>query len=265
MFYQEYLPHPALRAFIHCYWVLEHLDNDQRTVESVIPDGRTELILNYGTPFSEIKPQGCTQQSRFFIYGQIDQALSLATSQRVGVLGVRFHTYGLYPLIGIPVAQLNNQKAALEDLLVNGPALAQQFTACSTTKDRLRLIDHFMLNAFAGKSIDPAVKYLMQLVHQQPGDQSLYDGYQQMGFSKRHLRRKFQLWTGWTPQQMNAVVRLQKLLRQWKCKNFRNLTDLALSCGYYDQSHFIRDFKKFVGVPPSVFFAKEDPLASNFF
>ena len=265
MFYQEYLPHPVLSEFIHCYWVLEHLGNGQQTVETVIPDGKTEMILNYGTPFTEITTPGKAQQSRFFFYGQIDQALTLEPSQQVGMLGIRFHSYGLYPLIGIPVAQLNNHRVVLEDLLTEGSVLAQQFSSCTTTKERLSLIDHFMLSAFAGKTVDPAVKYLMQLVNQQPGEQSLYDGYQQMGFSKRHLRRKFQLWTGWTPQQMNTVARLQKLLGQWKCKNFCNLTDLALSCGYYDQSHFIRDFRKFAGVAPSVYFTKEDPLANNFF
>jgi len=115
------------------------------------------------------------------------------------------------------------------------------------------------------REIDSSVFYLSQLLHDQPSEHSIYAGYQTMGYSERHLRRKFQQWTGWSPKKMSAILRLQRLLKLQKQKRFYNLTQLALASGYYDQAHFNRDFKQIVGTTPSQFFANTDPWSRNFF
>ena len=265
MYYQEFQPHPQLQPFIDCYWVLEEFQNQHLAVESIIPDGRTELILNYGTPFTEVYSGSEQNQNRSFIYGQIDHALKLKPSSSIGILGVRFTFCGLYPLVNIPVHEMNNQRVAVEDLLPNHHQLTTILARSADKVERVKMMDQVLLTAFAGKEIDASVLYLTQLLDQEASHHSIYTGYRTTGYSQRQLRRKFQQWTGWTPQKMSAVLRLQKFLKLYKQKNFASLTQLALASGYYDQAHFNRDFKQIVGTAPSHFFTISDPWSQNFF
>lgn len=265
MYYQEFRPQPSLCSFIHCYWILEYASTGSHEAELIIPDGRTEIILNYGIPFNEINEQHETRQHQFFLCGQIDGALKLKPSNHVGVLGVRFKRSGLYPLIGIPINELNDQRVRLSDLLTDSQPFLELFRSCSTHRQRIDLIDRYMVKLLTGKLIDPAVEYFVDLLSVNHGHQTLEHGYDQMGFSRRHMRRKFQQWTGWSPKKMSAILRLQRLLKLAKQRHPHRLTQLALEVGYYDQSHFIRDFKSIVGELPSTYFGKQTMLTENFY
>ena len=264
MFYQEFHPHPSLTPFIHCYWVLEYSASTEDT-EIIIPDGQTEIILNYGNPFAEIDHLHEIPQKSFFVCGQIDRALKLKPSSQVGVVGIRFKSVGLYPLIGIPLKELNNQRVDISELLDPDQGFLERFHVCDNHETRISIVDHYLHRLLIGKVVDPAVDYFAELLQNNSGQKSLDHGYDQMGFSERHMRRKFQLWTGWSPQKMNTILRLQKALKLWKSRKFNQLTPLALEAGYYDQSHFIGDFKYIVGELPSSYFAKGSDFSENFY
>ena len=75
----------------------------------------------------------------------------------------------------------------------------------------------------------------------------------EVNMSKRNFERKFLENVGLTPVFFNRIVRFQKAIKLINQQNKLSFTELAYMSGYYDQSHFIRDFKQFYGQPPKEF------------
>ena len=87
---------------------------------------------------------------------------------------------------------------------------------------------------------------------------------EQMNINRRSIERRFASVIGMSPKQLSRVVRLQSTIRILEQKNFTNLTALAYENGYYDQAHFIKDFKEFTGMSPKTFYAENLRLAAVF-
>ena len=78
------------------------------------------------------------------------------------------------------------------------------------------------------------------------------------------MERKFMMVIGMSPKQLSRVVRLQATLKMLEQKQFTSLTSLAYENGYYDQAHFIKDFKEFTGHSPKSFYADNLKLSTLF-
>ncbi|MBN1118667.1 MAG: AraC family transcriptional regulator, partial [Bacteroidales bacterium] len=74
--------------------------------------------------------------------------------------------------------------------------------------------------------------------------------------SPKTLERKFAKYLGKTTKQLIKLIRFQEVLHDFGCTNELNLTEHAYNNGYFDQSHFIHDFKSYTGYTPKEFSAK---------
>jgi AraC-like DNA-binding protein len=105
-----------------------------------------------------------------------------------------------------------------------------------------------------------ACRYIMQ----SEGEYTVAELVKLIGFSERQLERKFKKQVGISPKILSRIVRFQKVLRMAQSSKTMTLVDAAVSCGYYDQSHFIRDFTKFSGDSPLKYFTSEHPMSDCF-
>ena len=84
------------------------------------------------------------------------------------------------------------------------------------------------------------------------------------GSSRRVFERRFKARTGFSPALFQRIVRFQRCYRMLERGEVANLTELAMARGYADQSHFIRDFKRFSGLNPRSYFVKAPARVDNF-
>jgi AraC-like DNA-binding protein len=89
---------------------------------------------------------------------------------------------------------------------------------------------------------------------QHDGQVNLKDLLYRSGYSERHLERKFTAVAGFTPKQFARILRYQSTKRKYVTGNYKTLSELAQDSGYFDQSHFIREFKEFSGFDPKRYF-----------
>lgn len=85
-----------------------------------------------------------------------------------------------------------------------------------------------------------------------------------MGMSLRQLERKFEQLVGLSPKQLARIIRFQSVFRSAGCTPAPAWAEVALDCGYYDQAHFIREFKQLSGQSPAALFAAGSPLTEVF-
>ena len=267
MDYQTYAPVEELQPFIKCFWTLEDLTGEKTERQRVIPDGCMEMIFHYGDPYKQHFDDGsCLIQPRCFVFGQITRYLEIEPTGISGVLSARFRPDGLVPFLTIPVAVLENKAVDLIELFGgDGEKLEADVLKAPDNSYRIKIIETFFLSRLTvPETIDSITKQCVDVIIKSGGQVGMTELSEQLNINRRSMERKFMSIIGMSPKQLARVVRLQATVKMLEQRKFISLTSLAYENGYYDQAHFIRDFKDFTGISPKLFFADNLKLSSLF-
>jgi AraC-like DNA-binding protein len=267
MNYQAYPPCDELVPFVKCFWSLEEEAQPQPVCQRVVPDGCMELIFHYGDPYRQFFENGTSIiQPRSFVFGQITNYIEIAPTGVTGIIAARFLPDGLSPLIDIPVSILGNKAVPLDQVFGDeGPKLEVSIFSSKDHEERIVVLEKFLLARLSDPvRIDLISKNCVDLLMESQGQLGMNELADRMNIHRRSIERKFTSAIGMSPKQLARVIRLQSTLRMLGKKEFTSLTSLAYENGYYDQAHFIRDFRDFTGMSPKSFFEENFHFASLF-
>ena len=170
------------------------------------------------------------------------------------------------PFITLPPGEIANKATEL-DLLFGeqGKLLEDQILAAENTAERIEIIESFLLERLnSNEATDRIARSGVDILLQTKGQVSIDELSTKLGINRRQLERRFSSLIGLSPKQLTKIIRLQATLKVIEHKNFESLTSLAYENGYFDQAHFIKDFKEFTGVSPRRFYAGNLKLTSLF-
>ncbi|HEV7781410.1 MAG TPA: helix-turn-helix domain-containing protein [Chitinophagaceae bacterium] len=267
MNYQVFTPSPELQPFVKCFWTLEDEGKDTLIKQRVIPDGCMEMIFHCGDRYRQYFEDGTSLlQPRCFIFGQISNYIDIAPTGVSNIVAARFLPEGLAPFLKIPVTHLENKAVDLESLFGSaGKELEEKVIAAVKTGERIGLIEIFLLSLLTEPAaIDMITRNCVDIILRSQGQLDITELAGKANVNRRNMERKFVSMIGMSPKQLSRVVRLQATIKMLGQQKFTSLTSLAYENGYYDQAHFIRDFKEFAGTSPKSFFAGNLQLAALF-
>ena len=269
MIYKLKPPSAAFEPFVDCFWLLSgSKPYADATPEVVLPDGKTELIVHFGDDFfkHDSASNQFVRQARVLMSGQLTERILLKPSGEIGVVSVRFKSAGAARFFSIGYDDYVNQ---VFDFCVVDSALANvlhaRVGAATTVDSRIKVLEDMLterLSVDSGEDIfvRQACNYLVQ----SEGQYSVTDLAKLIGFSERQLERKFKRQVGLSPKRLSRILRFQKFLQIAQASTALTLTDAALACGYYDQSHFIKDFTAFSGVSPLNYLTAHHAMSDHF-
>jgi len=264
MNYREYFPQQVLADYVKCYWVLESDVPHPR--ERIFPDGSIELIFHYRDLFRKYTSDGLSQlQQRNFVHGQLTSFIELEATGQTGVFSVRFTPAGLQPFISLPVSDLTGSTVAIGEVWPEeGCRLSASMQAASGSKERIRLVEAFLLEKLATVRADyqTGISCVKALTANEfiPIDELA----RQLNMSRRSLERKFTASVGLSPRLFTRIIRFNKALNLIADRNFSSFTCVAHTGGFYDQAHFIKDFKEFTGLNPKQYFSENLEMVKHF-
>jgi AraC-like DNA-binding protein len=267
MEYKTYSPIPLLAPLIKLFWSLEADATAIAEKQTIVPDGCMEMIIHYGDPYLQFLESGSTiLQPRSFVFGQVTRMLEIAPTGRTGILAARFHPDGFAPFFIGRVQAMENRAVSLLELFGEaGDSLEREILSALTMEDRIAILENFLTNRLTSlHRIDAIVKSGVGALLDSKGQLSVTELAEQVEINRRKLERKFATVIGLSPKQLSKMIRFQVTLKALGKKSFPDLTTLALSHGYFDQAHFIKDFQEFTGLSPRKFYANSMTL-SNFF
>lgn len=267
MNYQAFEPNQDLATLIKCYWSLEFPKEAIPEKQSIVPDGCMELIFHYGDLYRQYLEDGTSiVQPRCFVIGQLTRPLEIEPCGETGIFSVRFHPNGFLPFATIPLKELENTAVSLEILFgKEGKELEEQVLKAASTAERIPLVEAFLLNRFLhNENIDRLIKSTVETILTANGQLSIDELSKQTNINRRQLERKFSSTIGLSPKQLSKTIRLQAALKLLLTKNFTSLTALAYEGEYYDQAHFIKDFKELTGHTPKEFYGSSLKMTSLF-
>ena len=268
MRYEEFRPTEPLTRFVKCFWVLESEAAISADPERILPDGCTEMVFHLGDPFDQHNSDGTTErQPLALLVGQMRRYLIIKPTGRVRVLGVRFWPGGAYPFLTLPQNEIAGRVVALDSIWgAVSRELHSRIADAATAGESVKLVESVLMSRLTYfRWPDDGVMNAIALIFQSGGClpiESLADG---MGVSLRRLDRTFNTRVGLTPKTLCRLVRFQRVFKVLEERpNGRDWVQIALDCGYYDQSHFIKEFNAFAGKGPTSYFAEQNAMSELF-
>jgi AraC-like DNA-binding protein len=231
---------PAIRNLAGWYERADH-----PVVRREVPGGRIVLVISFGPP---LEVDGRSYGS--FVAGLHETA---AITEHAGVShGVQAYLtpLGAERLFRMPMGELANGGADLEDLLEGADELAERLYDLPDWPARLTLLEDFISRRVDEAPRTPReIEWSWQRLLASDGAVPVAELADEVGWSRRHLAARFREHVGLPPKALARILRFERAAE--RLRRGADLADAALDSGYYDQAHFNRDFKQFAGVTPT--------------
>lgn len=252
------LPSPPLDRFVAGYWYYEGLDVPHDR-ERVLPDGTAALMVNLSPEpralFDRDPPGRQTDYRRAWVSGTHTDYLEIDARRGTSMIGVHFKPGGLAPFLAIPGTELHGRVLELEDLLGSAAGeFRDALLEAPTPSAKFRRFEAFLARRAVGRLERPAaVSYAIDRLTRVPHVLTIDALVRELGMSHPHFLRQFASEVGLTPKRFCRLRRFQEVLGRIERRTKVDWADLACTCGYYDQSHFVNEFRAFSGLNPSAY------------
>lgn len=181
--------------------------------------------------------------------------IEIQPNGKIGLISIRFSAQGAYHFFGLPMKEIANGIVDLK-LVWNNLAkeIEERIVESNNTEQRISRIQKYLLmQLLKNGQVDLTVDYCLNLIYSTNGQIRVEDLSTKTGISNRQLVRKFNNCIGVSPKEFSRIIKFIGSLNYLKQNQKTNLAEAAHSCGYYDQAHFIHDFKEHAGITPSQF------------
>jgi AraC-like DNA-binding protein len=255
------VPPDPLRAFVKCFWYWEGTPQPH-TQECLMPDAEPAIIFNLREGGIRIYDADDLTRHRTFsgavISGARTGAFVIDAFQEDRVFGIQFHPGGTFPFFRAPASELENQTADLDCLWRGtGEELRERLLAAENIEEMFGLAQACLLAQLVRPmELHPAVRFARGEFSRQPHRVSVASVQEAIGLSQRRFIQLFHSQMGLTPKAFCRVRRFQRVLHRVHGVKEVDWTDVALESGYFDQAHFIHDFREFSGLTPRQYLAR---------
>lgn len=259
----KFAPSARLRKYIKCYYYVEN-DDDLSMSDTYFADGCVEAVFSIGWDFYK----DGVKEDWAKIIGQIIKPRSLKIVGNGQSFGIWFYPHTFSFFSNIKLFELNDRVLSWD--LLFPASIAELVANCLYEKQFARLVkgmDDFLLtrlSPYHEKPTDRLTEQSIQYLYQNRASSSLDDLASRLRVSQRYLQKLFITKIGVSQKQFIRILRFQDILHKLSDRQSSSLTNLAYENSFYDQSHFIREFKTFTGLRPSEFEATNLPINRHF-
>lgn len=247
--YREFLPAAPLQRYIYCYWQLKTSQPLKSPfLYRVVADGCIDIAFDMSAPRESI------------VMGFHNTFNEFALEAEFNYVGIRFLP-AMFPVaFSIDASELSNCMLPLEDVLPKSANFIRDNVSPDYTMDRVvRLFDQYFTTQWVRVRHQLDNRFFMALNYILTTQGVLSIGSDiDAGLSERQMRRLFSFYVGDSPKSFAKVVRFQNILLAKPSLQSLRQNKLFYDAGYYDQAHFIKEFRTFYGLTPSKAFGREE-------
>jgi AraC-like DNA-binding protein len=255
----NYPIHPQLKNYIEKLWVLEN-DTPVPATDAriIIPNGLVKMVIPFknglkatleGTEI--VSPSHCVT---LIGLADIPSTVVDVTQGPSGCVGIEFNPAGAYRFFNLSLHEIKNQVNPLAEVLgKTARDLQEKIANAEHATEKVLLAQNFLLSQFAKREADPIFEFCIQKIIESRGTIQIAHLEKKTGYSARWLNMKFFERIGISPKNLCSILRFQQVYHGWARTNFNTFEGADIYTLYHDQSHFIKDFKRFTGHSPGKF------------
>ena len=251
-----------LSHFVKAFW--QTMGTPSYGVEVILPKGVVEIIFSFDDPVTLSLPGKNPSPStpRCFISGLNDTTLHLHAPTQQNFFGVELKAAGIKKLLNTPAGEFANNITDLEMISKEFERLWHWLAEADSFDTRVEIAQQWMLQkSFSFDEREIAISDFLNTDTEYSGVTKLAS---QFCYSPRQLNRKTRALFGMSSEAIIAYKRYLQALKLLHNSN-ETLTSVGYSCNYFDQAHFIREFKKYTGITPGEYRSKKSSQPGHLF
>lgn len=270
MTYLEREPGPALRPWVRMLWYAHGMGFAHRR-ERILPTGCAQVIVNLARDFILDCPDGKpeTHMPPALIVGQRSVYEIVDPSDMADLIGVVFEPGAFPAFLNDAADRVSNDFVPLADVWGCADALRERLQELDGSNPRLQCLEGYLLDKFAARrgggnaALHPAVQFALRELGQSPSMTGVAEVARSTGWSERRFSQIFREEVGFAPKVWCRIQRFQRVVRRLHRGEEVRWPELALACGFYDQSHLANEFRAFSGISPTMYTAASSQRWAN--
>lgn len=257
--------------YVQKIWVFSSAGRaPSQDLKLVVPNGLPKLILPFTNGLTsqlDNKTQ-VAAEGRFCLIGVADlpSIVDAASDGENGSIGIEFTHAGISALLGVPQGLITNQVLSLEEVTGGKVGeIAARIADQPSVPAKLSILLTWLCGLAQTATPDPITTWCLTRILGAKGRISVAQLAGETGYSARWLNQKFINQVGIGPKNLATIVRFQQYYQAWGKGQESRFLQTELADFYYDQSHFIRNFKRFTGLPPTRFMQSSNEFGRIFY
>ena len=266
---RTYVPKAPLSEFVEQFWYWKH--RSPRCLERILPWGTFEFVIRLGNDRTEIIHPGKLGQTEVFsgalLTGPQTRSFVLDKSQQDELIGIHFRPGGAFPFFGMPANEFLDRHVSLESVCrADAEELRERLELAPLLPSKFQILESWLVARLNGvRARHQAVRYSLERLTQaerltQTSSQEsivrMKDLADEVNLSTRRLSELFSREVGLAPKVFARLQRFQHALRCLEANKSPDFSEVALKCGYFDQSHFNHEFLEFSSLTPTLYLEK---------
>lgn len=248
MIYETYIPAYPLSEIVDYFWYVNGEVNHKK--EKILPAGNQELMINLNDSFvmEDNSSESNKRCNKMWFSSVLTKPIVIHTTV-TNVIGISFKNSGAYSLFGFPLTEFNNYVTDIENIWNNKVIdIRDRILELESIQSRFKLLDKLLTHEIKKEaSLNKSVEFAISLMD----SNTISEISQKVGFTNKHLNDLFKKYMGISPNKYRRIRQFQKSVNMIGLDTNVDFQEIAFISGYFDQSHFIRDFKEFTDFTPT--------------
>jgi len=263
-YYREHKPDLFWQNYIECFWEFDIKPEIISEANQIyLPDGNSQIIIVKTKSYDRIFPDGRRETvSSPVIIPQRTHAVKIDHEPGTRLFGIRFKPYGLRCVVNEKMSELGDMSVLIEKKFGKTDTVHLQNAASEVNISRKLLeVQKVLTKHFTALPVRTKIIDIINFINLNHGI-SVPELAKKFCMSISSLEKLFSGYVGISAKNYMRIIRLNKSVRYYKkrSKHYPNLTATGIEAEFYDQSHFIKDFKQISGITPGQYFRE-----NNFF
>ncbi len=250
MKFDKYLPADSLKPYIKYFVVSENeLENEYK----VFPSSGLVIGIQYRGQLSSIRDNALNKLAPAGITGISDSFKVFKSSAGIGTILVYFTATGFAHFASHPVNELFNLSLSLEDIFERNRLneVQEKLALAIKDKQRIKILEQFLLSQLKAIQTDKLILEAVRLIYESGGNIRIRELNEKLFISQSPLEKRFRKVVGTSPKKFASIIRFNTVLNN--LNEVKSLMEICYENNFFDQAHFIKDFKQFTGDTPEQF------------
>ena len=248
---ERFIPSPVLRPYIKAFMIVA---SDGGMENRILPSTSMVMAFRLTGDITVAEQDSTAPLPSSVITGLRKTHRLVRYDKGAATLLVIFNEGGASAWFRESMHEWFGASVGLEDVVRRDQLriLEEQLMEATNNRRRIALIEQFLLSTKKQSPSDPLVLHAVQTIQQAKGDIRIATLMDSLPISRDPFEKRFRRIVGTSPKHFSSLVRLRTLIDNYS--THKSLTYAGHAAGYFDQAHFIKDFKAFAGLTPHDFF-----------
>jgi AraC-like DNA-binding protein len=255
MISKVHIPSYPLNQFIN-YFYYYRAYTPEHSIEKFLPDGNIQLIMELTDGpkyiYDNITLEEVQACRKVWFSGIRTEPITIPSGRDSEMIVIEFRKGKAFPFIDEKMHSLTNHVVDAEIVFKNGILeLRERLLEITNIDEKLKTLEKNLLDYYLDRlKENPFVDFVISNILKAPSQTCINALYKKVGYTQKHIIKIFKDHVGISPKEFLRIIRFQKVINEIEQRKNINWSYLAVDCGFYDQSHFLADFKTFSGFTP---------------